>query len=401
MLTDLACRTAQCDPGKSKQRHYDAGSLYLEVSAQGSKRWFWKYRFADKEKRLALGAYPEVSLKQARLDRDAARLVLTSGADPAIKRRVEKITALKSASTTYEQVAREMHSVKAHDWSATHAKQWLRCQEKDLFPWIGGLPIAEITAPVLLATLRRVEARGATQIAHDLREFSGQVFRYAIVSGKALSNPAADLRDALRPHTVKHAAAITDPAAAGQLMRAISLYQGQPGTRAALRLSALIFQRPGNVRMLEWAWIDGDMLRIPSASMKRKKAGKLNGRPHLVPLSKQAQELLADQRRLTGHCAYVFPSVRSDERPMSENTINAALRGLGYGKDDMTAHGFRAMARTIIKESMGGFEADVIEAQLGHSKGGPLGEAYDRAEYLALRRQMMQAWADYLGALAG
>lgn len=398
MLTTTACNNASCPPDKTRARLSDAGGLYLEVSASGSKRWFLKYRFDGKEKRLALGSFPDVTLKAAREGRDNAKRVLSTGADPVQNKKAEKLAKRVSAATTFESVAREYHTTKAPDWSSSHAKQWLRCCEKDLFPWIGSLPLRDITAPLLLEALRRVESRGATQLVRDLREYAGQVFRYGVRTGKCDSDPARDLVGAFKTHTVKHMAAVLDPASAGALLRAIEGYSGQPTTKAALQLSALLFQRPGNIRSLEWAWIDLDqgMLTIPSEAMKRTKAGKLNGRPHFVPLPRQAIAILRDISNLTGAGRLVFPSLRTGQKPMSENTVNAALRGLGYSSDQMTAHGFRAMARTIIAENIASIDPEVIEAQLAHGKSGPLGAAYDRAEFMEKRRKLMQTWADYL-----
>ncbi len=402
MLTDTACRAAKCPEGKTRHRLADAGGLYLELTPAGSRRWFVKYRHAGKERRLALGSYPEVTLKAAREARDAARKVRQSGADPVQARKAERLAAKASAADTFEAVAREFHGVKRGGWSDTHAHQWLRACEKDLFPWIGALPLSGISAPVLLDTLRRVEARGAVYMARDLAEFSGQVFRYGIATGRCADNPAAHLRGALKPHIEKHAGAITTPVKAGELMRAIAGYKGQPATRAALLLSVYLFQRPGNIRAMEWSEIDVDaaLWTIPAAKMKRTKVGKLNGRPHLVPLSTQALAVLAEMRPLTGHGRYVFPSLLSGERSMSENTVRGALRRMGYGNDDMTAHGVRAMARTLIGEQLHGISPEVVEAQLAHGKTGPLGLAYDRAEYMAQRRDLMQTWADYLDRLA-
>lgn len=354
MLTDAACKNATCPAGKTRLRLTDSGGLYLEVAPNGSKRWFAKYRFAGKEKRIALGRYPEVPLKAARTGRDTARRTRETGTDPVQARRLAVIAKRASSAITFKLVTEEYHASKASDWSNVHAAQFLRCCEKDLFPWIGDLPLRDISAPILLDALRRIEARGATQLARDLREFAGQVFRYGICTGKCESNPARDLIGAFKTHTVKHMAAVLSPEKAGDLMRAITSYQGQPTTRMALLLSALVFQRPGNIRSLEWAWInlDSAMLTIPAAEMKRAKAGKLNGRPHLVPLATQAVAALREIQPLTGRGRYVFRSLRTGDRPMSENTVNAALRGMGYGKDEMTAHGFRAMARTIMVENI-------------------------------------------------
>ena len=403
MLTDPDCKNATCPPDKKRVRKTDAGGLYLEVSPAGAKRWFWKFYPDGKESRLALGSYPEVTLKAARRARDEARKTRENGTNPVQKRRADKLSKAVSNATTFEAVAREFHTTKASGgtWSEEHAAQWLRSLEKDVFPWLGSMPLAEVTAPLLLQTLRRVEARGAVRTAHDLREYSGQAFRYGIATGRCERDPAADLRGALRPFVEKHMAAVLEPAQAGELLRAIHVYAGQPTTRAALELSALLFQRPGNVRMMSWAEIDLDnaLWTIPPDKMKRTVHGKTNGRPHLVPLAPQAVAILRDLHPLTGHGQYVFPSLLTGERPMSDNTVRTALRRMGYSNEQMTAHGFRAMARTLIAERLPGIASDVIEAQLAHGKSGPLGMAYDRAEFMEQRRHMMQAWADYLDRL--
>jgi integrase len=403
MLTDPACKNATCLEGKARARLADAGGLYLEVSPAGSKRWFVKYRFGGKEKRLALGNYPEVTLKAAREGRDAARKTRVGGTDPVQQRRAEKLTKATAAANSFEAVARELHGSKAMPggWGANHSAQWLRCLEKDVFPWLGSLPLAEVSAPMLLDTLRRVEKRGSIRMAHDLRESSGQVFRYGIATGRCTTNPADALRGALRSFVVKHMGAVLEPVTAGELMRAIDAYTGQPVTRAALVLSALTFQRPGNLRAMTWDEVDADaaMWTIPADKMKRTAHGKTNGRPHLVPLAPQALAILADLRPLTGHGKFVFPSLLSGNRCMSENTVRAALRRMGYSNDQMTAHGFRAMARTLIIERLPGIPEGVIEGQLAHGKSGPLGAAYDRAEFMDQRRAMMVTWADYLDRL--
>jgi integrase len=410
MLTDTACRNAKCPPDKARARFADAAGLYLEVTPNEAKRWFWKYRFGGKEKRLALGNYSEagsktviVSLKDAREARDEARRVLKTGTDPVQRRKADAAIKTLAAATTYEAIARELHGVKSKSggWSKGHAAQWLRAQEVHLFPRIGSLPLVDVTAPMLLEALRRVEARGTIRTAHDLREYAGQVFRYGVATGRCSANPAADLRGALTPFAEKNMAAVLEPGRAGELMRAIEGYTGHPITRAALELSALLFQRPGNIRMMEWAEVDldGGMWTIPSAKMKRTTHGKLNGRPHLVPLAPRAVTILRELHALTGHGRYAFRSLLTGERPMSENTIRAALRRMGYSNDEMTAHGFRAMARTLMAERLPGIEVDVIEAQLAHGKSGPLGTAYDRAEYMEQRRRMMTTWADYLDQL--
>ncbi len=400
MLTDTQCRKAACPEGKVRTRFTDAGGLYLEIAPTGSKRWFWKYLFDGKEKRLALGGYPDVPLKAARESRDDARRLQRQGVDPAQQRQLDKLARKVSADNRFEAVSREFHGVKKGGWSDTYAARWLERLEKDVFPWIGSLALPDITAPLLLQTLRRVEARGVRELPHSLREACGQVMRYGVATGRCDRNPAADLRDALKPADTKHMAAVVEPDAAGKLMRSIAAYEGQPTTRTALHLAALLFQRPGNIRQMEWAEIDLDraLWTIASAKMKRTKKGKVNGRPHLVPLAPQAVAMLRDLHPLTGHGRYVFPSLLTGERPMSENTLRTALRRMGYTNDEMTPHGFRAMARTIMVEKLN-VQPDVIEAQLAHGKTGPLGMAYDRAEFMTQRRTMMVAWADYLDKL--
>lgn len=400
MLTEAHCRNALCHADKARARYADASGLYLEVAATGSKRWFWKYRHGGKEKRLALGGYPAITLKAARLARDDARKLHAAGVDPALQRQVEKLTQRADSDSTFQSVALEFHKVKSPAWSTRYAERWISLMTKDVFPSIGALPLSTINAPMLLNVLRKVEARGAHESAHTLRQWSGQVFRHGIATGRCERNPAPDLHGALVPITVKHMAAVLDPKQAGELMRAITTYSGQPSTRAALQLSALLFQRPGNIRQMKWADVDldGQVWRIPAADMKRTKVGKLNGRPHIVPLAPQAVTILKDLQPLTGHGHYVFPSLLTGERPMSDNTIRTALRRLGYANEEMTAHGFRAMARTIMVEQMN-VDPDVIEAQLAHGKSGPLGSAYDRAEFIDKRRAMMNQWADFLEKL--
>lgn len=401
MLTDADCRNAKCPEGKARHRLSDGNGLYLEVSPAGSRRWFWKFYVNGKEDRLALGSYPEVGLKKARADRDEARKLHKAGTHPRLEARAAKLANRAAQATSFEAVAREFHSKERAGWSDTYAEKWHRLMERDLWPWLGALPLRDVSAPILLSALQRVEARGAQDTAHALRQYAGQTFRYGIATGRCERNPAADLRDALKPLIVRNMGAVLDPVKAGALMRDLHGYQGQPVTRAALILSALLFQRPGNIRAMEWAEIDAkaELWTIPAAKMKRTVHGKVNGRPHLVPLAPQAVAILADLRPLTGHGRFVFPSMLTGEECMSENTIRAALRRMGYGNEDMTAHGFRAMARTLIAENLHGIPADVVEAQLAHGKTGPLGTAYDRAEYMTQRRALMVAWADYLDRL--
>ena len=349
---------------------------------------------------MSLGAYPEIKVKAARSDRDDARRILRDGTDPTQKRRLDKATSHANSVITFEKVAREFHAMKVKEWSEAHSTKWLRLLENNLFPWLGSLPLAEITAPLLLVSLKKVEGRGKNETAHSLRQYAGQVFRYGIATGRCTSDPATALRGTLQAVIVKHMAAILEPKKAGELLRAMDAYSGHPATREALVLSALLFQRPGNIRQMEWDWIDWEsqLLSIPAIAMKRTKSGKINGRPHLVPLAPQAVACLKRMSVLTGHGRYVFPSMLTGERPMSDNTVNTALRRMGYSNSEMTAHGFRAMARTILGEHLE-IDGEVIEAQLAHGKAGPLGTAYDRTTYMAQRRKMMTAWATYLDHL--
>ena len=399
-LTATFVKNAKYTGESAGDKHRDGGGMYLLVNASG-KYWRMDYRFADKRKTLALGVYPAVSLEKARKRRSAARELLADGKDPGTVKREERQATAMAAANTFELVAREFVQTKVDAWTPMYAAKWLRGMEKDLFPYIGKLSIATVTPLMLLDALRKCEKRGAIESAHTLRQTAGQVFRYGIQTGRCERNPSQDLQGALKPVTTKNMAAILEPAKVGSLLRAIDAYSGQPMTRVALALSALLFQRPGNLRQMEWAWVDIDsaMLTIPSKDMKRRIHQKINGRPHLVPLAPQAVSLLKEIAPLTGHGRYVFPSLRSGERPMSDNTINAALRRMGFEKDEMSAHGFRATARTLLIERIKGISVDVIEAQLAHGKSGPLGSAYDRAEFIEQRRMMMSLWANYLDKL--
>jgi integrase len=399
-LTATFVKNAKYTVAPAGDKHRDGGGMYLLVNASG-KYWRMDYRFADKRKTLALGVYPTVSLQKARKRRDAARELLADGKDPGALKREERQATAMAAANTFELVAREFLQTKVGAWTPMYAAKWMRGMEKDLFPYIGKLPIATVTPPMLLEALRKCEKRGAIESAHTLRQTAGQVFRYGIQTGRCERNPSQDLQGALKPVTTKNMAAILEPDKVGSLLRAIDAYSGQPMTRVALALSALLFQRPGNVRQMEWVWVDFDsaMLTIPSKDMKRRIHQKINGRPHLVPLAPQAVSLLKEIMPLTGHGRYVFPSLRTGERPMSNNTINAALRRMGFEKDEMSAHGFRATARTLMIERIKGIAADVIEAQLAHGKSGPLGNAYDRAEFMEQRWKMMREWANYLDKL--
>ena len=410
-LTDLKIRKAKHADKAVKLA--DGGGLYLELHPNGSRYWRMKYRFGGAEKRLAFGVYPEVTLADARKRRDEARKLAATGVDPGDQRKAEKEATLARAEVsrlaaaglpgpgTFEHVGREwlvtVHEVKV---SAGHAERTRIRLEQDVFPSIGRRPIVDIEAPELLQCLRRVEARGAIETAHRIKDACGQVFRYGIAAGHCTRNPAADLRDALRPVPTRHHAAIVDPKRTAELLRAIGEYEGHPVTRAALQLSARLLLRPGELRHMEWAWIDLDAatLTVPAETMKRTKADKANGAPHLVPLAPQAVATLRELHPITGHGRYVFPSLLTGERCMSENTVRGALRRMGYGNDDMTAHGFRAMARTMIAERLG-IAPEVIEAQLAHAVADSLGRAYNRTQFLDQRRDMMAKWADYLDTL--
>lgn len=398
-LTDPAIRNAK--PQAKAFNLADGGGLGLEVQPSGAKWWRLRFRVDGKERMLSLGTHPEVSLKDARERREQVRRDLAAGIDPSAKRKAVKETRTELAANTFEVVAREWHkAVHAAKVSDGHAARNLLRLEQDAFPWIGARPIAEVTAPMLLDMLRKVEARGAIETAHRVRQVCGQVFRYGIATGRCERDPAADLRDALQPVIVKHHAAILEPKEVGGLLRAFDDYQGYPATRAALRLAPLVFLRPGELRQAEWAEIDLDaaLWTIPAARMKRTKQQKISGAPHLVPLSRQAVAILQDMEALTGRGRYVFPNARGGVRPMSEVAVLAALRRMGYSKDEMTGHGFRAMARTLMVERLG-IEENVIEAQLAHSVRDSLGRAYNRTEFVDQRRQMMQRWADYLDSL--
>ena len=399
MLTEIKIRTFK--PSEKAVRLSDERGLYLEVTPNGGRWWRLRYRFGGKEKLISLGTYPDTGLKAARERRDAARKLLETGVDPSEARRAEKASNSQGATNSLEAVAREWHAtIHVAQVSAGHAARTLIRLEQDVFPWLGRLPVGEITAPQLLQTTRRVEARGAIETAHRVLQACGQVFRYAIATGRAERDPTPDLRGALKPVLVQHMAAITDPQRVGELLRAIEGYKGMPITRAALQLAPLVFVRPGELRKAEWSEfdLDGAVWRIPAARMKRTKQEKLSGAAHIVPLSRQALATVRELHPLTGHGRFVFPSPRTGERPMSDNGVLSALRRMGFPSDEMTGHGFRAMARTLLAERLNVDEA-VIEAQLAHAVKDALGRAYNRTEFLEQRRKMLQTWADYLDKL--
>ncbi|HYC55124.1 MAG TPA: integrase arm-type DNA-binding domain-containing protein [Candidatus Binatia bacterium] len=395
-LTDVAIRTAK--PREKAYKLFDGGGLYLEVNPTGGKWWRWKYRAAGKEKRLSFGIYPDVPLKAARDKRDAARRQLAAGIDPGAARRAEKLA--QAGAESFEVIAREWHEKFAPSWEASSAKRILRRFERDVFPWVGKRPIADLRAPELLPMLRRIESRGAQETAHRVKQNCGQVFRYAVATGRADRDPTGDLRGALPPTKPKHHASIVDPKGVGQLLRAIDGYEGHFVTKCALRLAPLVFVRPGELRKAEWSEFDLDKgeWHIPAARMKMRVK-------HIVPLSQQAVAILRELEPLTnrGNASrpdaprYVFPGGRSRERPMSENAVLAALRRMGYSKDEMTGHGFRSMASTLLHEQ--GWNHQAVERQLAHAERNAVSAAYNFAEHLPERRRMMQAWADYLDGL--
>ncbi len=399
-LTETRVRSTPV-PESGFVRMSDGGGLYLEVHASGGRLWRYRYRHDGKQKSLSLGAYPAIGLKEARDRRADAAKLLAVGVDPSAARTAEKASRLEAGANSFEAVAREwavtIHGAKV---SVGHATRTLIRLEQDVFPWLGKLPIHEIRAQQLLQTLRRVEARGAIETSHRVKYVCGQVFRYGIATGRAEADPTAGLREALKPVKVEHMPAITEPKRVGELMRAIVGYRGQPVTRSALQLAALTFVRPGELRQAEWSEFDLDAAewRIPAARMKRSVDGKQNGNDHLVPLSTQAVEILIDLQPLTGHGKLVFPGTGGQGRPLSDATVGAALRRLGFGQDEMSGHGFRAMARTLIGERLN-LDENVIEAQLAHAVKDTLGRAYNRTQFIEARKQMMQTYADYLDRL--
>jgi integrase len=401
MLTDAQCRNAACPPDRKQARFSDAGGLYLQVSPAGSRRWFWKYRIAGVEKQLALGSYPEVSLTAARKARAAAKLEKSDGRDPVQARKIAKLKATAVSSDTFKATALEWFGKHESRWSTHYAIREKRNLEKDLFPLFADRRIGDIEPIELLAAVRRVEERGALDVAHRVLMTARAVWRYAVATARAPREITADLKGALTPHKKRHFAAITDPVKLGELIRVIRGYQGGAIVRAALQLAPMLFQRPNELRGAAWSEIDLDaaLWTVPAARMKRRKDGKENGDPHLVPLPRQAVEILRKLHPITGHGVMVFPGERSHERPISDNTLRAALLTLGYGPTVQTVHGFRATARTLLAEVL---EVDplVIEAQLAHAVKDANGRAYNRTQYVKHRADMMQKWADYLDKLA-
>lgn len=388
MLTETAIRNAKAPEKPAKL--FDGGGLYLLVNPQGSRLWRLKYRIHGKEKLLAVGSYPDVSLKRAREKRDEARKLLADGIDPSSQRKADKL----AHADTFEKIAAEWLDLQRKRLvPVSIAKaEWLF--KELLNPFLGSKPITTITAADILAVLRKVESRGKHDTAHRMRQRCSQIFRFAVATGRADRDPTADLRGALAPIVIQHRAAITEPQKIGGLLRAIDGYQGEPTVAAALKLSPLLFVRPGELRGAQWAEFDlrgkHPEWRIPAERMKMRE-------PHIVPLSAQAVAILSELQILTGDGKYLFPSLRTTTRFISENTVNAALRRLGYSKEEMTGHGFRSMASTCLNEQ--GWHPDLIELQLAHAERNKVRAAYNRAERLVERRKMMQSWATYLDGL--
>jgi len=392
MLTDTAVRNAK--PGTTARKLYDGRGLFVQVVPAGGKWWRFRYSFDGKEKLLSLGTYPDIGVKQARDRRDEARKLLAEGKDPSAERQTDRAVRREAVrqDLAFEKIAREWFDRFRLNWAEGHADTIIRRLERDIFPWLGDRRIDEISAVELLEALRRVEARGALETAHRIAQICGQVFRYAIATGRAKRDPSADLRGALPPVKERHHAALTKPSEVAALLRAIDGYKGSFVTRCALRLAPHVFVRPGELRAAEWREIDLDegVWKIPAARMKGR-------REHIVFLSRQAVGILRELHPLTGEGRFVFPSIRTASRLMSEGTVLGALRRLEYEKSEMSGHGFRSLASSLLNEL--GFSPDAIERQLAHAEPNTIRAAYDRSERLEERRRMMQSWSDYLDKL--
>lgn len=388
-LTDKQAKSAE--PREKTYKLSDEKGLYLEVTPKGQKYWRLKYRFAGKEKRLAIGVYPEVSLKLAREKRSEARNLLSNGFDPSTIKKERKLLSIELNNNSFESIGLEWFKIRQADKTEGHQNRVKRAMEQDLFPTLGSRPIGEINAPDLLNTLRLIENRGAIESAHRTKQIAGQIFRYAIATGRADRDPSADLKGALMSPVKKHFAAITDPKEVGRLMLAIDQSNSTIVVKSALKFSALFFCRPGELRHLKWSDINNEEHRIEITAEKTKQQ-------HIIPLSRQAEDILKQLKPITSRSIYIFPSARGASRCMSENTIRVALRSMGYDNDTMTPHGFRAMARTLLDEVLE-YRIEWIEQQLAHAVKDPNGRAYNRTRHLTQRAEMMQAWADYLDKL--
>ena len=390
-LSDTKIRALK--PREKKYIEADEKGLAIEVTPTGAKRWVFRFRLHDKRPEMALGLYPDVTLKRARELRDEARQCVAEGIDPRDVKRARKESALEANRNSFAAVAEEWFAAKVAHLSKSSKDRAQLALSRDLNPYLGKRPIAEVTPPEVLRCLRRIESRGTQETAHRVKRVASQVFRFAVATGKADRDPTTDLTGALTPTKKKHLAAITDPVEVGRLMVAINGYQGTTVVKTALNLSPLLFCRPGELRKLEWSEINWDtcQIELPGEKMKM-------GEPHIIPLAEQSLELLRDLEPLTGRGKYVFPSARGMSRPLSDNGVRTALRSLGYDSETMTAHGFRAMARTLLDEVLG-FRVDYIEHQLAHEVKDTLGRAYNRTKHLPQRAAMMQRWADYLDNL--
>jgi integrase len=399
-LTELQIKNIK--PTDKQQKLSDSGGMYLLIKTNGGKYWRMDYRFNDKRKTLSIGTYPTVTLAQARIKREKAKALIANGKDPSehVTKKAKKAVIVQAQEVQqiaedrlFENVAIEWHTKHAPNWKKSHSDKIIGRLRADVFPWIGKRPMNEISPPELLAVIRRIEARGALETAHRVLANCGQIWRYGVATGRAERNQAADLRGALPPVQGTHFAAITEPVGIGELLRKIEHYKGGLITRTALAFAPLVFVRPTELRHAEWCEIDLDaaMWTIPAAKMKMK-------REHLVPLSSQAIAILKDIQPLTGSGKYVFCGAYDNDKPMSDGTINKALRTMGYDtKTQMTGHGFRSIASTLLNEQ--GYNRDAIEMQLAHSENDSVRAAYNRAQYLPERKAMMQAWSDYLYAL--
>jgi len=399
--------------GDPRQRLSDGDGLFLLLFVKGgSHGWRFSYSYGGKRQLLSLGTFPDTSLKLARRKADELRTMVAEGIDPSAQRKAAKVALATAREAevreakglppvdSFEAIAREWYEVKRGGWAASYAERVMARLEADVFPRLGRVHVNSISPPELLAVLRRIEERSLLETARRILDSCRQIFRPAIATGKASGNPARDLKDALKKHHTKHMPAITDPKRFGELLRAIEGYAGSHVVRAAMKLAPMLLLRPGELRFAEWSEMDLDaaLWTVPAARMKRQLDGKRNGPPHFVPLPTQAVGVLRQLREETGDGRLVFRGERHHERVMSDNTINAALRTIGFGADEVTVHGFRATARTMLDEQLE-FDPDVIEAQLAHSVKDSLGRAYNRTEFLARRREMMQTWADYLDQL--
>lgn len=399
MLTDAQIRNASCPPDKKRRRLTCGNGLYLEISPAGSKRWFWKTYANGKEGRMALGSYPAVSGPAARKARDAAKLQKAEGIDPVQARLVKKLKASVGTGDTLTAAANDWLERGRPNWSVTHYVREQRNITKDLIPYLGKRTIESIKPIELLAVIQKVEERGALDVAHRVLLTAHGIWCHAIATGRATIDITPSIKMALKPHIRKNLPAIIDPLALSELLRASDAYKGGPVVRGALKMAAILFQRPGNLRTMRWRDLnlDAKMWSMPSEDMKRTKSQKINGQAHVVSLPRQALEILSDLEHLTGGGEYVFPGFRDRKKPMSEAAVNAALHAMGY-KGRHCWHGYRATGRTILRQVLK-FPADVIEAQLAHKGQITHGGAYDRATHLEERTPMIQVWADYLDKL--